>query len=89
MGWWKDSAGAPDREYLSAYLGSDGADIAWDFIRASFASVSRTTIVMMQVGAGHFRRCEHRNQPHQKCHQEGQCISAHLQEGGPLRRCAC
>ena len=53
MGWWKDSAGAQDRDYLGDYLGSDGADIAWDFIRAAFASVSRVTIVMMQVRLGH------------------------------------
>ena len=53
MGWWKDSAGDQDRDYLGDYLGSDGADIAWDFIRAAFASVSRVTIVMMQVGLGH------------------------------------
>lgn len=48
-GWWMDSAGAQDREYLTAYLGSDGKDVAWDLIRAAYASVSRTTIVMMQV----------------------------------------
>ena len=48
-GWWKDSAGAQDREYLTAYLGSNGKDVAWDLIRAAYASVSRTTIVMMQV----------------------------------------
>ena len=53
VGWWKDSAGDQDRGYLGDYLGSDGADIAWDFIRAAFASVSRVTIVMMQVGLGH------------------------------------
>lgn len=49
MGWWADSAGARDRAYVAAYLGSDGADIAWDLIRAAFASVSRTSIVMMQA----------------------------------------
>ena len=48
-GWWKESAGAQDRKYLTAYLGSDGKDVAWDLIRAAYASVSRTTIVMMQV----------------------------------------
>ena len=54
-GWWKDSAGAQDREFLTAYLGSDGRDVAWDLIRAAYASVSRTTIVMMQVPhVGHY-----------------------------------
>lgn len=60
VGWWKDSAGELDREYLSDYLGSDGADIAWDLIRASFASVSRVTIVMMQVRVYTLCKCEER-----------------------------
>lgn len=34
---------------LTAYLGTDGSDIAWDFIRAGMQSVSKTTIIMMQV----------------------------------------
>ena len=51
MGWWKDSAGDVDREFLAAYVGAEDAaeDIAWLFIRQAFASVSRTSIVMMQV----------------------------------------
>lgn len=40
-----------DKKYLKAYLGSDGKDIAWDFIRAAMASVSNTSIIMMQVCA--------------------------------------
>jgi len=38
--------------YLHEYLRSDGDDIAWDFIGAAMQSVSKTTIFMMQVGAG-------------------------------------
>jgi 4-alpha-glucanotransferase len=38
-----------DKKYLKAYLGSDGKDVAWDFIRAAMASVSNTSIIMMQV----------------------------------------
>jgi 4-alpha-glucanotransferase len=38
-----------DKKYLKGYLGSDGKDIAWDFIRAAMASVSNTSIIMMQV----------------------------------------
>ncbi|KAK9836949.1 hypothetical protein WJX81_002075 [Elliptochloris bilobata] len=48
VGWWRGSAGRQDRGALADYLGSDGSDVAWDLIRASFASVSRTAIVMMQ-----------------------------------------
>ena len=38
VGWWKDSATEVDRAYLKQYMDSDGADIAWLFIRAAFAS---------------------------------------------------
>jgi 4-alpha-glucanotransferase len=50
VGWWKGSANAQDKQYLKAYLGVDGSDIAWDFIKAAMASVSQTTIFLMQVG---------------------------------------
>ena len=36
------------KAYLSAYLRTDGADIAWDFIRAACQSVARTAIVPLQ-----------------------------------------
>lgn len=52
VGWFADSANAQDKKYLKAYLGSDGGDIAWDFIRSAMASVSNTSIVMMQVRLG-------------------------------------
>lgn len=48
VGWFAGSANAQDKKYLKAYLGSDGKDIAWDFIRAAMASVSNTSIIMMQ-----------------------------------------
>jgi hypothetical protein len=41
----------PPQAYIQQYLESDGSDIAWDFIRAAFQSVAKTSIVMMQVGA--------------------------------------
>eukprot|EP00882_Tetradesmus_deserticola_P006821 GHRQ01007183.1.p1 GENE.GHRQ01007183.1~~GHRQ01007183.1.p1 ORF type:complete len:567 (+),score=225.75 GHRQ01007183.1:276-1976(+) len=50
VGWFADSANAQDKKYMKAYLGSDGSDIAWDFIRAAMASVSNTSVIMMQVG---------------------------------------
>ena len=55
MGWWKDSAQDVDRKFLAAYTGSADVaqeDIAWLFIRQAFGSVSRTSIVMMQVRGG-------------------------------------
>ena len=70
-GWWKDSAGEQDREYLGEYLGSDGADVAWDLIRAAFASVSRTTIVMMQVRLQYSCGCWNKNG-----HKHGACTIA-------------
>lgn len=38
---------------IKEYLGSDGTDIAWDFIKAAMFSPARTSITMMQArGAG-------------------------------------
>lgn len=50
-GWWKDSATKVDREYLTQYLNTDGKDIAWDFIRSVYSTVSRTSIILIQVPA--------------------------------------
>ena len=49
VGWYKDSAGARDKAFLKAYLGSDGSDIAWDMIRESMKSVSQSAIFLLQV----------------------------------------
>lgn len=49
VGWFKDSAEARDKAFLSAYLGSDGSDIAWDMIRESMKSVSMSAIFLLQV----------------------------------------
>eukprot|EP00197_Chlamydomonas_leiostraca_P012772 CAMPEP_0202858882 /NCGR_PEP_ID=MMETSP1391-20130828/1227_1 /ASSEMBLY_ACC=CAM_ASM_000867 /TAXON_ID=1034604 /ORGANISM="Chlamydomonas leiostraca, Strain SAG 11-49" /LENGTH=549 /DNA_ID=CAMNT_0049537853 /DNA_START=179 /DNA_END=1828 /DNA_ORIENTATION=+ len=48
VGWFRGSANAQDKATIKAYLGSDGADIAWDFIRAGMFSAARTCIIMMQ-----------------------------------------
>jgi 4-alpha-glucanotransferase len=53
VGWFADSANAQDKKYLQAYLGSDGKDVAWDFIKSAMCSVSNTSIVMMQVRSAH------------------------------------
>eukprot|EP01026_Neomeris_dumetosa_P025558 TRINITY_DN21030_c0_g1_i3.p1 TRINITY_DN21030_c0_g1~~TRINITY_DN21030_c0_g1_i3.p1 ORF type:complete len:325 (-),score=42.78 TRINITY_DN21030_c0_g1_i3:168-1082(-) len=48
IGWWKDSATEKDKVFLKAYLGQDGTDLGWTFIRESMKSVSRTCMFMMQ-----------------------------------------
>eukprot|EP00877_Chromochloris_zofingiensis_P009818 jgi/Chrzof1/508/Cz01g18120.t1 len=48
VGWFKDSANEQDKMYLKAYLGTEGEDIAWDFIRCSMQSVSSTCVFLMQ-----------------------------------------
>ena len=49
-GWWKDSAGKQDKEYVKQYLGlEEVTDISWTMLREALKSVSRTSIVMMQV----------------------------------------
>ncbi|KAL0030183.1 hypothetical protein WJX77_001948 [Trebouxia sp. C0004] len=48
VGWWKDSATDAEKEYIKRYLHTNGKDIAGDFMRESFKSVSKTSIVMLQ-----------------------------------------
>lgn len=47
LGWWK-AASDKVRHHVRIYLRVDGNDIAWDFIRAAFASPCRLAIVPMQ-----------------------------------------
>lgn len=49
VGWWNDSAQDAEKEYIKRYLHTSGKDIAGDFMRESFKSVSKTSIVMLQV----------------------------------------
>ena len=49
VGWWQDSAQPAEKEYIKRYLHTNGKDIAGDFMRESFKSVSKTAIVMLQV----------------------------------------
>lgn len=49
VGWWNDSAQDAEKEYIKRYLHTNGKDIAADFMRESFKSVSKTSIVMLQV----------------------------------------
>ncbi len=51
-GWWTDSAGEKDKAYIKEYLGlSQVEDISWIMLREAFKSISKTSIVMMQVTA--------------------------------------
>jgi hypothetical protein len=43
------SANSEDKRMLKQYTGSDGADIAWDFIRISMFSVAKMCVTAMQV----------------------------------------
>jgi 4-alpha-glucanotransferase len=55
-GWFRAESGSTrsaeqacrEREFALRYLGSDGREIHWDFIRAVLASVARTAIVPLQ-----------------------------------------
>jgi 4-alpha-glucanotransferase len=47
LGWWKSESDAT-RDHVRRYLGRDGADIAWDLIRAAMLSVAHTAIVPFQ-----------------------------------------
>ena len=46
-GWW-ETAGEEERRSARDYLGTDGRDIEWSFIRAAYASVARRAIVPLQ-----------------------------------------
>ena len=45
---WFDSASEKERTAVLAYFGTEGQDIAWDFVRCLFASVADTAIVPLQ-----------------------------------------
>ena len=54
VGWWRDSATEKDKSYLKRYLNTTGKDVAGDFIREAFKSVSKSSIVMIQASVlGH------------------------------------
>ena len=57
MGWWTGEVGhstrsdadiANEREHARRYLGLDGREVHWEFIRAVLASVADTAIVPVQ-----------------------------------------
>jgi 4-alpha-glucanotransferase len=44
---WYQTASEAERNYVRRYLRVDGRDIAWDFVRASYASASRLAIITL------------------------------------------
>jgi 4-alpha-glucanotransferase len=56
-GWWQTAT--PDqRTHVQLYLGRDGSDISWDFMRLALASVAETAIFPLQdvLGLGSHAR---------------------------------
>ncbi len=47
LGWWQ-SAPEYERQRVQLYLGRDGSDISWDFIRLALASVAELAIIPLQ-----------------------------------------
>ncbi|MDP2345458.1 MAG: 4-alpha-glucanotransferase [Deltaproteobacteria bacterium] len=47
LGWWKSEADHV-RDHVRLYLGRDGSDVVWDFIRLAMLSVGHTAIVPFQ-----------------------------------------
>jgi 4-alpha-glucanotransferase len=47
VGWWH-SVSEQERTHVQLYLGSDGSDISWDFIRLALASVAEMAIIPLQ-----------------------------------------
>jgi len=47
IGWFQTRAD-PERHDIQRYIGKDGSDIAWDFIRLALASVADTAILALQ-----------------------------------------
>jgi 4-alpha-glucanotransferase len=47
VGWWA-SATQHEHSHVQHYLGRDGSDIAWDFIRLALVSVAEMAIIPLQ-----------------------------------------
>jgi 4-alpha-glucanotransferase len=58
LGWYQESSTEAERDYARKYLGTDGADIAWDLIRLAWASTARTAMTTTQdlLNLGHHAR---------------------------------
>lgn len=47
-GWYEHTSTGKERDFARRYLGRDGGDIAWDLIRAAFASVADMAVAPLQ-----------------------------------------
>jgi 4-alpha-glucanotransferase len=58
LGWYQATSTAEERDYARKYLGCEGSDIAWDLIRAAWASVASTAMTTAQdlLSLGHEAR---------------------------------
>jgi len=45
---WYNKCSAEEKEWVNAYLNTDGSDICWDFIRAAWSSVADIAIIPLQ-----------------------------------------
>jgi 4-alpha-glucanotransferase len=74
VGWWTSGVGhstrreadvLEERAFARRYLGTDGGEVHWDFIRAVLASVANTAIVPLQdvLGIGSEGRMNQPGQP--------------------------
>ena len=48
QGWYARTSTEHERDFARRYLGRDGRDIAWDFIRLAFASVADMAVAPLQ-----------------------------------------
>ena len=64
LGWYQ-RVSESERDFYRRYLGRDGSDVAWDFIRAAWASVSMFALAPMQdfLGLGNQARMNYPGNP--------------------------
>lgn len=48
LGWYSNTSTEAERDFCRRYLGVDGHDIAWDLMRAAWASVADTAMTPLQ-----------------------------------------
>ncbi len=48
LGWFRNSSAPEERQLALRYMGSDGSQFGWDFIRLALSSVADTAIVPLQ-----------------------------------------
>lgn len=48
LGWWQHGASDTEQHNVQVYVGRDGSDISWDFIRLALASVADMAVIPLQ-----------------------------------------